>query len=64
MGVRVTAMVNAASDGLAGDSKSHYVVCNINICIHSRGSKEERIRNSLLAVPNITINKYIQDVQK
>ena len=47
-------MVNAASDRLAGDPKmfSHYVVM-LNTCIPSRGSKEEKIRIPLLAVPNI-----------
>ena len=47
-------MANAASDGLAGDPKgfSHCVVM-LNTCIPSRGSKEERIRIPLLAVPNI-----------
>ena len=52
--VRATAMANAASDGLAGDPKgfSHCVVI-LNTCVPSRGSKEERIRVPLLAVPNI-----------
>ena len=52
--VRATAMANAASNGLAGDPKwfSHCVVM-LNTCVPSRGSKEERIRIPLLAVPNI-----------